>query len=80
MLEQTDAGPVRTRPMAVRVCIGALRVAPWLVFGPITGVMTERAIRCYQNGDRVLALLYVVANALVLIAIPSLTVALAARI
>jgi hypothetical protein len=42
--------------------------------GPITGLMTERAIHCYRQGDRMLAGLYVLANISVLIAIPSLTV------
>jgi hypothetical protein len=58
----------------------ALRIAPWVAFGPITGVMSERAIHCYRKGDRVLAGLYVVANITVLIGIPALTVLLAARI
>jgi hypothetical protein len=57
----------------------ALRVAPWFVFGPITGVLSERALRCYRNGDRVLAVLYVILNVSILIAIPSLTAALAVK-
>jgi hypothetical protein len=48
--------------------------------GPITGLMSERAVRCYRNGDRILAGLYVVANVSVLVAIPSLTVWLARQI
>ena len=68
-----DGRPV----MARRVGVTALRIAPWVVFGPITGLMSERAIRCYRSGDRVLAFLYVVANISVLIAIPALTAALA---
>jgi hypothetical protein len=55
----------------------ALKVAPWIILGPISGLMTNRAIRCYQNGDRVLAGLYVAANVTVLIAIPALTAWLA---
>lgn len=55
----------------------ALRVAPWLVFGPITGVLSERALHCYRQGDRVLAVLYVILNISILVAIPSLTAALA---
>lgn len=65
---------------AARVGLMALRVAPWLVFGPITGLMSERAIRCYQQGDRVLAGLYVVANVSILIAIPGLTAWLIGRL
>lgn len=80
MGEASDAGPTPRSKGATRVCIMALRVAPWLVFGPITGLMSERAIRCYQNGDRVLAGLYVVANLTVLIAIPALTAWLITRL
>ena len=62
-----------------RYCLLALRAAPWLVFGPITGVLSERALRCYRRGDRVLAVLYVILNVSILIAIPSLTAALATQ-
>jgi len=71
---------VLARPPKVDVgksCVLALRVAPWLVFGPITGVLSERALRCYHDGDRVLAVLYVILNVSILVAIPSLTAALA---
>ena len=68
------------RPTAAGAAFMALRIAPWVAFGPITGVMSERAIHCYREGDRVLAGLYVVANITVLIGIPALTVLLAARI
>ena len=54
-----------------------LRIAPWLLFGPITGLLTERALRCYRAGDPVLATLYIVLNISILVAIPSLTAALA---
>jgi hypothetical protein len=63
-----------------RCCVMALRVAPWLVFGPITGALSERALRCYRNGDRVLAVLYVVLNVSILVAIPALTAALAVKV
>lgn len=62
---------------AGRCCMLALRAAPWLVFGPITGALSERALRCYRDGDRTLAALYVVLNVSILVAIPSLTAALA---
>jgi hypothetical protein len=54
-----------------------LRATPWLVFGPITGVLSERALHCYRHGDRMLAGLYVVLNITILLAIPTLTAALA---
>lgn len=68
------------RPTAAGTALMALRVAPWVAFGPITGVMSERAIHCYRNGDRVLAGLYVLANISVLICIPSVTAMLATQI
>lgn len=68
------------RPTAAGTAFFALRVAPWLAFGPITGVMSERAIHCYRKGDRVLAGLYVLANISVLVTIPSLTAMLATQI
>jgi hypothetical protein len=58
----------------------ALRIAPWVAFGPITGILTERAIRCNARGDRVLAGLYVVLNVLILVTLPLLTATLAARL
>jgi hypothetical protein len=67
----------RLRITPLQACLTALRIAPWVTFGPISGVMSERAIRCYRNGDQVLAVLYVVANVSVLLGIPSLTAILA---
>ena len=63
-----------------RTCVAALRVAPWVVFGPITGFMCERAFRSYRDGHVILAGLYVTLNILTLIAIPTLTAYLAARL
>jgi hypothetical protein len=59
---------------------GLLRVAPWVMFGPITGFMSERALRCWRREEHILAGLYVVANISTLIAIPTLTAVLAARL
>jgi len=58
-------------------CVLVLRVSPWLLFGPITGMLSERALRCYRSGDPVLAALYIILNVSILVAIPSLTAALA---
>jgi hypothetical protein len=58
----------------------ALRLAPWVAFGPITGVLTERALRCNKRGERVLAGMYVVLNVSILLALPTITAALAARL
>ena len=68
------------RPTAVGTCFMALRIAPWVAFGPITGVMSERAIHLYRKGDRVLAGLYILANITVLISIPALTALVATQI
>lgn len=57
----------------------ALRIAPWLVFGPITGFMSERAIACFRNREPALGALYVLANVSILIALPTLTALIANR-
>jgi hypothetical protein len=58
--------------------LGALRVAPWLVFGPITGVMSEAAIAAFKRRRPVLGGLFVLANIAILVAIPTLTAAILA--
>lgn len=63
-----------------RFGVRALRIAPWVAFGPITGFLTERAIRCNARGERVLAGLYVLLNIAILLALPTLTAAIAARL
>ena len=54
-----------------------LRAAPWLVFGPITGMMSERAVACFRKREPILGGLYVVLNIVILLAIPAVTAALA---
>jgi hypothetical protein len=63
-----------------RAAFQLLRIAPWIAFGPITGFLTERAIRCNARGERVLAGMYVVLNVAILIALPTVTATLAARL
>jgi hypothetical protein len=58
----------------------ALRVAPWLVFGPITGFLCNRAVACFERKEPVLAWLYIVLNAGILLDIPLLTARLAERL
>jgi hypothetical protein len=79
-LGETVLDQARDRRTAVRLGLWGLRIAPWVVFGPITGLMSERAIQCHRNGDRLLACLYIMANISVLIALPALTVFLASRL
>ncbi|CAN7599551.1 hypothetical protein LJR225_004514 [Phenylobacterium sp. LjRoot225] len=47
--------------------------APWIVFGPITGVMSGLAIRCFRAGQPVRGALWVIANICVVLSIPLLT-------
>ena len=71
-----------TRPSAPSVrtlSFGALRVAPWVVFGPITGLMSEAAIAAYRKGQRVRAGLYVAANVGILVSMPMLTALIMSR-
>jgi hypothetical protein len=63
-----------------RWALRALRVSPWVTFGPITGILTERAIRCHARGDRVLAGMYVVLNVVILLSLPLVTASLASRL
>lgn len=57
-----------------------LRAVPWLVFGPITGLMSERAVACFRKREPILGGLYIVLNIVILLAIPAVTVALARRL
>ena len=66
--------------VARKTCVVALRVAPWVVFCPITGFMCERALRSYRQGHPILAGLYVTLNVMTLIAIPILTAYIGVRI
>jgi hypothetical protein len=78
--ETIGQGRFSLSPKVVRACFWGLRVAPWVTFGPITGLMSERAIHWYRNGDRVLAGLYVVANVCAVLTIPLLTAIVARQI
>lgn len=80
MRETVGQGRLPVTPTVARACFWSLRVAPWLVFGPITGLMSERAIHWYRKGDRVLAGLYVLANVCALLSIPALTAIVARQI
>ncbi|MFC3071465.1 hypothetical protein [Phenylobacterium soli] len=65
----TPGGAVRT----------ALRLAPWVVFGPITGFFTELALRMLQRGRPVAAALLICANIAAVASIPLLTAAIASN-
>jgi hypothetical protein len=72
--------PGRQLPGARTLALSVARLGPWVVFGPITGLMSEAAVRCFQNGKPRLALLWLTANALILIALPVATALMARRL
>lgn len=61
-----------------RHALNALRLAPWVVMGPITGVMSEAAIAAFRKRRPVLGVMYVVLNIGILAAMPALTAAILA--
>jgi hypothetical protein len=68
----------RPAPSVRSVSLGALRLAPWVVLGPITGVLSEAAIAAFRNRRPVLGGLCVLLNIAILVAIPTLTAAILA--
>lgn len=56
----------------------ALRVAPWVVFGPITGFFTNRAVSAFLKGRPSMAVLMIILNIVIVASIPALTVAVTA--
>ena len=79
MLRNLRSMIARRPAVSVRsLSFSALRLAPWLVFGPITGVMSEAAIAAFRRRRPVLGGLWVLANIGILLAIPTLTAAILA--
>jgi hypothetical protein len=70
----------RPRLSGRSLSIGALRIAPWIIFGPITGVMSEAAIAAFKKQRPVLGGLYVLANVSILASMPVATAMLMARL
>jgi hypothetical protein len=62
-----------------RLALNALRLAPWVVLGPITGFMSEAAVAAFKKRRPFLGLLYVLLNVGILAGMPLLTAALLAR-
>jgi hypothetical protein len=56
----------------------ALRLAPWIVFGPITGVMSEAALSAFRRGRPALGCLCILLNVSILVSVPALTTAILA--
>lgn len=74
-LERNPTSPHGSKWLQRLIC--ALRVAPWVVFGPITGFMCERALASFRRREPVLGTLYVILNVAILLAIPAVTAKLA---
>ena len=53
---------------------------PWVVFGPITGFLLDRAVVCFRRNDWLLGVGYVVLNLGILLVIPLATAKLASRL
>jgi hypothetical protein len=80
MSEDRKAHTVRVSAVpAQSIWLGVLRLVPWLVFGPITGVMSEAAVAAFRRGRPVLGGFWVLLNVAVLIGIPMLTAAILAH-
>ena len=83
MREIREPQPITSDQRASRIrktTLTAARLAPWLVFGPITGLMSEAAIQCFRTGRRRTGALYIALNIAILLALPLATALLAARL
>jgi len=65
---------------ARRILAATARLGPWVIFGPITGVMSGAAIRCFRRGRWGLGCFWLALNLFILLALPLTTTLLAARI
>lgn len=58
----------------------ALRIAPWVIFGPITGFFVDRASRAVARGDWAVAALLLCANVAAVGSLPVLTMLIAGKL
>jgi len=80
MTLQADERPFATAPRPGRTALRrTVQIAPWIVFGPITGILSGLAFRCLRNRQPGLAALCILANVAIVAAIPLLTLLLASR-
>jgi hypothetical protein len=80
MFQSLMSVAARRPALSVRsLSLAALRLAPWIVFGPITGVMSEAAVAAFKNRRPVVGSLCVLLNVSILVAMPLLTAALLAH-
>jgi len=80
MQSQAEARSGGTGSRIRRVLLAGLRISPWVIFGPITGAMSEAAALSFRKGRPWLGVFYVVLNVSVLLALPLLTAAIAHRL
>jgi hypothetical protein len=80
MRPQADASDLETAPRPARAVLWrTAEIAPWIVFGPITGLLSGLALRRLRNNQPGWAAMYLVANLLILASIPLVTALIAAR-
>jgi hypothetical protein len=68
------------RPAPRTLVVAAARLAPWLIFGPITGVLSEAALASFRRGQKPLGVAYIALNIVILVALPLTTALLAAHL
>lgn len=68
------------RSAARTLVVAAARVAPWVIFGPITGFLSEAAIASFRRGRKHLGLAYIALNVAILLALPLMTLLIATHI
>lgn len=74
MPNQAAGADVESQGTAPRSALELLLfAAPWVVFGPITGVMSGLAIRSFRAGRPARAVLWLIANVCTVLSIPLLT-------
>jgi hypothetical protein len=77
---QADERPSATAPFAETSALWrTAQIAPWIVFGPITGIMSGLALRCLRNKRPGLAVICLILNVAIVASIPLATAAIAAR-
>ena len=80
MQSQVEAQGGGTGGRVRRVLLAGLRACPWIVFGPITGLMSEAAALSFRKGRPWLGLFYVALNVGVLVGLPLITAVIAHKL
>jgi hypothetical protein len=75
---QADERASATAPFAETSALWrTAQISSWIVFGPITGIMSGLALRCLRNRQPVLAVICLILNVAFVAAIPLATAAVA---